>query len=234
MTQNIDIKYKKYLKDLKETAALTIVAGLLIVGNYFVFEPEMIKGAADTIVVTQQVIAETAISAPADVNMSGSIAGVTGNLGAPTTGSAAWTVTSNNSLGFQMALKASTNPAMRLDATYNFSDYSPAVAGTPDYTWASPASSAAEFGYTVEPATAADTAAKFRDNGIDTCNIGASNTANKCWYNMSTVDETVINRSSNTSSGGEAETVRFQAESNAKYLASGNYAATITATVTNN
>lgn len=218
----------------KETAALSLIATAMIVMSYFVFEPEIIKGAADTVIVTQQVTAETAISAPADINMSGSIPGVTGNFGVPTTGSVAWTVTSNNSLGFQMTLKAGTNPALRLDATYNFSDYSPAVAGTPDYAWASPAASAAEFGYTVEPATAADTVAKFRDDGVSACNSGANNTANRCWYNLSTIDETVINRSSGTTSGGQAETVRFQAESNAKYLASGNYTATITATVTNN
>jgi len=226
---------KKIFRYLKETAALTIMVSLLITLNYFIFEPEIIKGAADTIVVTQVVTAETAISTPVDVSMSGSIAGVTGNLGAPTTGSVAWTISSNNSFGFQMTLAASTNPALRLDGTYNFSDYSPASAGTPDYSWTSPAASAAEFGYTVEPATAADTIAKFMDNGVDTCNSGTNNTANKCWYNFSSITpETVINRSSNTSSGGEVETVRFQAESNAKYLSSGNYTATITATVTDN
>lgn len=226
---------KNIFNYLKETAAITVIVSFIIALNYFVFEPEIIKGASDSIIVTQQVTAETAISAPSNVNMSGSIAGVTGNLGAPTTGSVIWTVTSNNSGGFQMTLAASTNPALRLDGTYNFSDYSPASAGTPDYSWTSPAASSAEFGYTVEPATAADTIAKFRDNGVDTCNTDVNNTPNKCWYNLSSITpETVINRLSNTSSSGEAETVRFQAESNAKYLASGNYTATITATVTDN
>jgi len=89
--------------------------------------------------------------------MSSAIPGMTGNLGSPRTGSAAWTVKTNNTTGFNLTLKSSTNPSMQLDATYNFSDYSPVTAGTPDYNWASPVSGSAEFGYTVEPETAADT-----------------------------------------------------------------------------
>jgi len=45
---------------------------------------------------------------------------------------------------------------------------------------------------------------------------------------------TVINRSTATLVSGEAETVNFQTESNAKYLKEGSYTATITATATEN
>ena len=189
--------------------------------------------ANDSIVVTQVVGGELSISQPADVTMSSAIPGITGNPGSPRTGSATWTVITSNTSGFYLTLKSSTNPSMQLDATYNFSDYSPASAGVPDYTWASPASSAAEFGYTVEPETAADTSTKFKDNG-SACNTGSLNTANRCWYNMSTTDQTVIERSSNTDTGGEDEVVRFQTESNGKYLKEGDYIATITATATEN
>ncbi len=91
----------------------------------------------------------------------------------------------------------------------------------------------AEFGYSVEPATVADTVTAFKDDGVN-CNIGALNTVSKCWLNASTTNFTVINRTTETTSAGEAEIVRFQTESNAKYLKEGNYTATITATATMN
>jgi len=215
---------------------ITVLAFLLLAYPlYACLEPLVIKAASasDFIVVTQAVSSEITISSPANVTMSAAIPGITGNPGSPRTGSTTWTVKTNNTTGFALALKSSTNPSMQLDGTYNFSDYSPGTGGTPDYSWASPAASAAEFGYTVEPATTADTAALFRDSGV-ACNTGALNTADKCWYNFTTSDVTVVNRSTETSSSGEAEVVKFQTESNAKYLKEGNYTATITATATEN
>lgn len=220
-----------FKKDVSAVLAIMMLAYPV----YAYFEPLAVKAASanDSITVTQAVSSEITISSPTDVTMSSAIPGITGNPGSPRTGSATWTVKTNNTTGFYMALKSSTNPSMQLDATYNFSDYSPASAGVPDYTWASPASSAAEFGYTVEPETAADTSTKFKDSGA-ACNTGSLNTADKCWYNMGTSDETVVSRSTNTDSSGEDEVVKFQTESNAKYLKEGNYTATITATVTEN
>ncbi len=223
---------KKLIKnDLSSILAVMISICLL----YSYCEPLAIRAAtaSDSITVTQAVSSEISISSPSNVTMSSAIPGMTGNPGSPRTGSATWTVITNNTTGFYMALKSTTNPSMQLDATYNFSDYSPATAGTPDYAWSSPAASAAEFGFTVEPETTADTSAKFLDSG-SACNTGALNSTNTCWYNMATTDLTVISRSTNTDNTGEAEVVRFQTESNAKYLKEGNYTATITATVTEN
>jgi len=219
----------------KKDVAAAVALLSLFYPLYAYFEPLMTKAASasDFIVVTQAVSSEITITSPADVTMSAAIPGITGNPGSPRTGSTTWTVKTNNTTGFTLALKSSTTPSMRLDATWTFSDYSPATAGTPDYNWTSPAASAAEFGYSVEPATAADATAKFKDNG-SACNTGTNVTANKCWYNMSITDEAVVNRSTETSSTGEAEVVRFQTESNAKYLKEGNYTATITATATEN
>lgn len=218
---------------MKKIISSVLILGILVMTGYMFFEPEMIKAVADSVVVTQAVSAEITISSPADVTMSSAIPGITGNLGAPRTGSATWTVKTNNDTGFNMTINSSVSPSMQLDGTYNFSDYSPSAANVPDYTWASPAASAAEFGYSVEPATVADTAALFKDDGT-ACNVGALNTADRCWLNASTTAVTVINRTTNTSSAGEAEVVKFQTESNAKYLKEGNYTATITATATMN
>ncbi|MBU2578784.1 hypothetical protein KKA09_01560 [Patescibacteria group bacterium] len=166
------------------------------------------------------------ISSPVDVAMSPAIGGISGGASSAST---TWTVITDNPAGFVLSLKSTSTPSMILDGTYDFSDYSPATVGVPDYTWSSPAASAAEFGYSVEPATFADTATLFKDDGA-ACNAGALNTADKCWLNASTTDVAVINRTTSTSGGGEAEKIKFQAQSNAKFLKEGNYSATIIVT----
>lgn len=218
---------------MKKIISLTLITGLLISTIFVYFEGELTEAITDEIIVTQNVSDEITISSPADVAMSGSIPGITGNPGSPRTGSATWTVKTNNALGFTMALNATASPAMQLDATYNFSDYTPATSGLPDFTWSSPASGQAEFGYTVEPETVADTVQLFKDDGTS-CNTGANNAANRCWYNFTTSTVTVINRTTNTDVSGEDELVKFQTESNAKFLKGGNYTATIIATATMN
>jgi len=177
------------------------------------------------------------ISSPADVNMSDAIPGITGNSGNPRTGSATWQVTTNNTAGFKLELKSSDEPSMELDATNNFSDYTPAAPGTPDYNWISPASGDAELGFTIEPETVADTVQLFLNAAgpAAPCNsAGGIQTADKCWYNMASANLEVINRGTATGAGGEDEVVKFQTESNAKFLQEGNYTATITATATTN
>ena len=221
---------------MRQTISLVTIISLLAMGSYVIFEPEAVKSAAvsDAILVTQAVSQEISITSPSDVTMSSSIPGITGNAGAPRTGSATWTVKTNNATGFTLGMAASDTPAMQLDATWTFTDYTEATSTVPDYTWSSPAASAAEFGFTVEAATAADTIAKYLDNGTDLCNTGSSQTTDKCWYSASTTAETVINRSTNTASTGEAEVIKFQTESNAKYLKEGSYIAYITVTATEN
>ena len=222
-------------KNMKKILSLVSIISLVASFSFLILEPELVNAVGDSVVVTQAVSAEITISSPADVTMSSSIPGVTGNLGSPRTASTTWTVVTNNTTGFIMTLAASTSPAMQLDGTYNFSDYSTATTtvNVPDYTWGSPSSAVAEFGYSVEPATVAYTATAFKDDGA-ACNTGALNTVDKCWLNASTTALTAINRTTETLSSGEAEKVKFQAESNAKYLKEGNYTATITATATMN
>ncbi len=172
------------------------------------------------------------ISSPTDITMSPDIGGISGGT---SSASSTWTIITDNPAGFVLSLKSTSTPSMILDGTYNFSDYSPATVNIPDYTWASPAASAAEFGYSVEPATTADTASVFKDNGADTCGgAGTFNTVDKCWLNASTTDVTVINRNSRTDIAGEEEKIKFQAQSNAKFLKEGNYGATIIVTATAN
>jgi hypothetical protein len=171
------------------------------------------------------------VSSPADVIMTPTIAGISGGLAS---GEAAWTVITDGPSGFNMKINASTDPAMQMDVTYNFSDYSPAVLGSPDFLWGAPGAGVAEFGFSVEPKTADDTDTLFRDDGAE-CNAGGLNTPDRCWFDfngMNNID--IINRASRTDNNGEIEIVKFRAESSAKFLKEGNYDAYITVTVSAN
>ena len=229
---------------MRQTFISFLSLSLLLSGVYIFFEPGLTKawgpGAGpyeDPITVTQTVTAEISLSSPADITMSASIPGMTGGSA---TGSATWTVVTNNNTGFILNLKSSADPALAgTTQGDSFADYTETVADTPDYTWAV-AESDAEFGYTVEPATAADTVAAFLDNGTAACNIGAVNTADICWLDFAATGLNVINRSSETLVSGEAEVMKVKAELNGPatdadgFLIEDTYTATITATATIN
>jgi len=220
---------------IKKIIGLFLSSVLIISMCYVVAEPAIVDAVTDSATVTATVTEEISITQPDNATMSATIPGMTGNPGAPVTSSLTWTVKTANAAGFNMKIKASQASAMFQDGTYLFTDYTPAVTGTPDYSWASPASAAAEFGFTVEPATDADAVAAFLDNGSNACNVGSTQTDEKCWFGLNgTTDVDMINRSTNTTSSGEAEIVKFQAESNAKFLKEGAYVATITVTATMN
>ncbi len=161
------------------------------------------------------------VSSPPDVVMSPSIGGITGGTG---NGSAVWTVTTDNSAGYIMSIKAASSPAIQSGAN-SFADYTPA--GSPDFNW-SVAGSDSEFGFTAESPNLVQ---KFKDNGAGSCNSGANDTPDKCWYNFSLSNETIVNSLSAYPSG-DATTVKFRAQSGASHFqAAGIYAATITVTV---
>lgn len=215
---------------MKEIISLTLIIGLVLMAGFVYFEPEQAEAVEDVIIVTQNVTGEISISSPSDVTMSPDIPGMTGGTG---DGSATWTVVTSDTSGFNLSLKASTDPAMQSGAN-SFADYTAAGGTTPDYDW-SIAAADSEFGFTVEPATVADTDTKFKDNG-SACNTGALNTADKCWLDFTTSNVQVINRTSGaTSSSGEAEVVKFKAQSGTShYQVEGSYTATITATAVTN
>ena len=212
---------------------LTIVFGFLLLSIPIIFEPQIAKSATatDEVVITLAVSSEVTVSDCADFTMTGSpIPGITGGTA---TGDCTWTVTTNDTAGFSMSIKASSSPALAT-GSYSFADYTEANSGTPDYTW-SVAASASEFGYTVEPATAADTVQAFLDDGASACNTGSTNGVNTCWYHTTTTDYTIINRSSETGANGEDEVVRFKAEvGSSSFQEAETYQATITVTVTTN
>ncbi len=220
---------------MKKTISLAVTISLIFSIVFVVFEPQKIQAVQDEVTVTQAVTEEIAIDTPGNISLKSDIPGMTGNAGAPASGTVTWTVTSSNATGYNVKIKASTDPALKLEAGQEFTDYTPASAGSPDYTWATPGASAAEFGFTVEPETAADTVNLFLDDGGANCDTGSTNNTNTCWFVFNgTNDIVIINRSSRTDCDGEDEVIKLRAESNEKLLKEGNYTATITVTVAAN
>lgn len=213
---------------LKISVCLSLIIFLLVSSVFVLFEPSVTIALDDSATVSATVTSEVTISSPSDVSFSSSIPGVSGNPGSPATASLAWTVTTNNSSGFDLALKASQTNALYKDGTYYFTDYG----SSPTLGWSAAGSGVANFGFSISTGTPADTATAFKDNGSS---CGSGDNTGGCWRGFdSTNSITVVHRTSLTSSSGETETVNFKAESNGKYLASGNYTATITATASLN
>lgn len=164
-----------------------------------------------------------AISSPSDVTMSPSINGLTGGT---SNGSAVWTATTDSPGGYTLAVKASTNPALK-SGNDSFADYTPSGAN-PDFTF-SIAATDSEFGFTPE---GSDIVQKYKDNG-SSCNAGSSDAADSCWYNFTTSDETVAQGTGSNSPSGTATTIKMRSQSGASHIqTNGTYTATITTTAT--
>lgn len=166
------------------------------------------------------------LSVPSSVTMSPSIGGVSGGQ---SNGSALITVTTDNPGGYNLSSRANSSPAMAT-SSYSFADYTTAAADTPDYSWAILATTS-EFGFTPEGSHIVQ---KFKDNG-SACATGSGDTADKCWYNFSTSNETVASSYSANHPSGATTTIKFRAESGTQNIQmEGTYQATIIFTALSN
>lgn len=169
---------------------------------------------------------------PSAITMSPSIGGLTGGV---SNGSTTVTVITDNLAGYQLQLKATTSPALRCQtecnpATDYFLDYTPENPAIPDFNWLVLATTS-EFGFTPEGSHLVQ---KFKDNGTS-CNTGNVDTLDRCWYNLSTNNETIAQSFSNNQPSGTQTVVKFRAESGAQnFQPSGTYQATIIFTSTPN
>lgn len=162
-----------------------------------------------------------AISAQGDVNL-GSFGGVDGGSAEATP---SMRVTTDNEAGYEMSVKAGSDPAMQnTTAGGSFADYN---AGTePDYNFSVSASESA-FGFSPEGANVTQ---EFLDNG-SSCNTGSQNNAGTCWRGFSTANTTIAQSSDNNQPVGATTTLRLRAESGADNIQkAGTYEATITVT----
>jgi hypothetical protein len=85
-------------------------------------------------------------------------------------------------------------------------DYGGGVLSEPTYNFT--ASTAAQFGYTVESDNAGDTDQSFLDNGAS-CNQGGGSDNSLCWMSPSTTAFTIVDRSSSAVSGATS-TISFR------------------------
>lgn len=218
------------------TAAVLGVS--LLLAAYFVLEPTiMVAGASaqDTFTVEQTIVGEISfLVAATDVTMTPSISGITGGTSNGTTSAV---VRANNVTGYNMTIQFASTTAMVGEVSGSIQNYTPAVGGTPDYTFVTP-TNGAEFAYTVSAADLGDETAIFRDDGAG-CNTGAANAYLTCWYNISNATNTVsiINRSTATNVNGATTTINFRVGIDANpspTVPSGIYTATATLTATEN
>jgi len=181
------------------------------------------------------------MTSPADVSL-GSFPGLSGGQGDGFTTS---TVTTNHPVGYTLKISI-LNPstgghAMSCSAlpcdigVDDISDYTPAVAGVPDYNWTLPdgGSNQSAFGFTAE---GNDITTLFRDNGAGSCNTALGNdTANTCWYGLSTAETAIAYRNNENDPAGTPTTVRFRTASlPTGFVVEGQYQATVVLTALTN
>ncbi len=162
------------------------------------------------------------INAPAGVSLP-SISGLTGGIA---TSSTDWVVTTNNSLGYQLTIVASTSPALKSAGT-SIDDYVTAGAD-PDFSF-TVATNQSYFGFSPEGTDIAD---RFKDNGAS-CNFGVGDTSNSCWDGFSTSPKTIA-QSASPNTTGATTTVKYRVQIGSAKIqdASPGYSAEITVTAT--
>lgn len=214
---------------LKKILSLTFISLFFVQGLYLAAEPILTNAATtvtDDVIVTLNVDAGVAITNGADATMSPNI-GVTAMR---SVGSSSWTVTTNNSAGYTLAVKASTSPALEktaLPSPDSFADYTPASALVPE-TWVTVAPANKEFGFS---ARGTDVLASY--GTATTCgNIGnGAPDVNSKYLGFDVADKTIATRATVTPFAGVQSHICFAAEQGtATYAAAGAYTATITAT----
>jgi len=160
------------------------------------------------------------ISAPSDLALSG----IQTTTGGQSSGSVTWTVTTDNTGGYTLAIKSATSPALKSGGN-GIDDYAPSGA-VPDYAW-SVAGTTAKFGFSV---TSTDAPTRYLNNG-SACDVGAITSTSNCWDGLSTTNRTIASRTTSNTPSGTATTVKFQAEvGSTASVTAGDYRASVTAT----
>jgi hypothetical protein len=170
----------------------------------------------------KQNTADISLTPGADVVMSPALGGITGGT---SNGSSTFTVISANDPGYMVTIKASSSPALT-DGVNSFADYTPSGAA-PDFMF-SVGAGTSEFGFSPE---GTDIVSMFKDNG-STCNTGSSDASLACWGALTTVNQTIVQRTSATASTGVPTTLNFRAAIGSGHIQpEGVYVSTTTITV---
>jgi hypothetical protein len=206
------------IKILKKSILLVCSLALLT-QVYLWAEPTF---AIHEVIVTLNVETGITISDGDDVTMLPTM----GILSNSAIGETTWTVKTNNVAGYNLNVKASTEPAMaHTTTTDTFADYSETVLGTPE-TW-SVGSGDYEFGFS---AYGDDVSDATWGAGVDCGTSSTISTNNLNYLGFKTTDKTIATRNSVTPNTGVQTNVCFAAEQKDVYAPSGSYQAIITAT----
>jgi hypothetical protein len=211
----------------KVIASSTISLVMLPVFYSLIIEPRIALATVVTnnVIVTLNVTSGVTISTGSNVTMLPNI----GIASDRAVGASAWTVATNSATGYTLAVKASTNPALKNGVIDSFANYTETVVGTPEL-WTGVTAGLKEFGYGAY-GTDTPTATWGTPTGCGNTGTGAPDAAGK-FKGMTTTDATIASRSTVTPTAGITTNICFAAQENAVYAAAGAYTATITATAT--
>jgi hypothetical protein len=195
---------------LQALVSASLIVTLLFAG-FMIAEPRISHGQSDTSTfrIRQTITDETSFLVdPSNVTMNGSISGITGGTA---TGSSKFVVKSNNATGYYVEIAYFNNAGAQAmlgdkDAGEQLRDYGGDVGGEPSYNFT--ASTAAQFAYTVNSSTTADTDASFKNDG-SACNTGSTQTYGKCWKKPTTSAFRIVSRST-AATVGATSTIYFK------------------------
>lgn len=224
----------KYRQHAIYAAVASLLAVSFIVFSFVSLEPQISHAVdSNSFYIRQTITDETSfLVQPSNVTMSGSIAGVTGGTA---NGSTTFAVISANATGYTVSIAYDNNAgayAMLGDTTASeaIRDYGGDVAGEPSYNFT--ASTAAQFAYTVDSDTDADTDQSFRDNGAS-CNQAGGTGNSLCWKAPDTASYTIVDRGSSAVTGATS-TISFRVvvpSGSAPAVTADTYTATATLTL---
>jgi hypothetical protein len=205
-------------KHLQQSMVYALVASTTIVSmvflGFFVAEPSISHGQAATeeFTISQVITGESSFNvAPADVNMQGSINGLTGGNA---TGTSQFSVLSNNAAGYYVEIAFFdnlTDEAMQGEdsGSESIRDYDGDVAGEPGRGFT--ASTAAQFAYTVTSSSTTDTDPSFfhQVGAGDNCGITGTSQVDGCWKAPDTAGFRIVD-TSQAALTGATSTITFK------------------------
>ncbi len=177
------------LKILGQSATYSVVASSLVFSlltlAFFAAEPVISHGQSDTseFLIQTTILDESSFTAePVDVSMSGTVYGVTGGQA---TGTAQFTVRTNNASGYYVEIAFTSNGTTEAmsgddDDGESIRDYGPDGAA-PTYGYNS--STSAQFAYSVLASTTANLDDAFESDGSSACGSGGNQfpSGDYCW-----------------------------------------------------
>jgi len=218
---------------MKKIIGSVAISCVLFVGLFLFFEADLVGAANQTASttptstlnfnVTLTVGSEISLICPSTGDVA--LAGISGLSGGASSVTAACGVNTNNALGYNLTIKATSTPAMmHSGGVYAIPDYTET---TPEYNWALDAVTTSTFGYAV---SSTDVVTAFKNNGSACGGAGTLSDFGHCFRSLTTSPVSVATRAIATPST-VTTTVNFKVEvGNQSNQPTGNYTSTIVVT----